>query len=184
MVITCFLMVVFSGNNTATDVCCCFGKHCKRDDELHLPLLAWFGCSVGMLIYISVRYFKSKLICSYTDINLNVCALQWICSSQQSVSDLHLYFSVCLHLVEEAPRYNMGRWWRVVKSGDVMILKSHLLLFHVFLINVHKWVSPSPCRLVCGITAGMGLLHEACHPQHINEVLWVVGLWVWGILCR
>lgn len=42
--------------------------------------------------------------------------------------------------------------------------------------RLHKLVYLSPCRLVYGIAAGVGLLHEAGHPQRVHGMLRVVDL--------
>lgn len=39
-------------------------------------------------------------------------------------------------------------------------------------------------RLVCRVTAGVGLVHEAGRAQHHDDLLRVVGLRVGGLPCR
>lgn len=98
-----------SGNNNATIVHCCPGKHSKCGDELRLSLPAGLGCSVSVCTRIRMVFrVWSEWLCMLT---VSVCtALQRICGSPLSVSDLHLRFPLHVYPLEKAAHSNMGRW--------------------------------------------------------------------------
>ena len=172
------LVFVFSGYNSATNVRCCFGKHSKRGDELHLSLLAGSGRCVGVLTFQCIILNLSEM--ARTDF------IQCMCFSGSAAANTLSQIYICAFLFAYI-------WWKKLHvktwGGEAFIftgsLCSHtgLCSFSMLLIW-HKWASPSLCRLVCRITAGVGLLHEAGHSQHIHDLLWVVGVWVWRIFCR
>lgn len=172
MLAWCFL---FLGYNSTTNVHSCPGEHCKRDDELCISLPAGSRGQVG-----AFPHYYSWSNQNIVHTNMCLCLLsQWLCGSKRHVSDLHLCFSVCLHLVEEAPCDNMGGWERVISGIYVVTFRSHkplcLCWCFSFYINL---------RLVCRLAAGVGLLHETGCSKYTDEVLRVVGLWARGIFCR
>ena len=61
----------------------------------------------------SVLLCVCTIVCVLSTLRVSVfvcvCVFQRLCSGQQLVADLHLCISVCVHMVEEATRKNMGR---------------------------------------------------------------------------
>ena len=176
------LVFVYSGYNIATNVHCCFGKHSKLADKLRPPPLAGSGGQVGAfhIFQSNVLNLKKAMTHWSVCVCVCVCVLQWICCSLLTLSDLHLCVSVCLHLVEEAACEHMGRWGMWYLWPLLLLSHSSTSIF----FTLYKWVSLSPCRLVCGITRGVGLVHETGHSQYTHDVFWGVDLWDWRILCR
>lgn len=183
-----WFLFCYLGYNPASDVHSCFSKHCQCGDKLHLSLLAGFGRRVRSPAPFTHSVHSLLFNC---ESEWTLIIITWTCLpySGSAAANCLAQIYICAFMFAYI-------WWRklhvttwggnfttrCISTPALMISWTTLFSHQPFLPQ--KWASFSPCRLVCRITAGVGLLHEAGPSQHTNAVFWMVDLWDRRILCR